>query len=78
MKSSLTIYDKCSTAVDAKSRAINTIVINTTHTIVINWCFADLTNLRALYIYQCPAKANMPAALISQLRSQGCSVADVD
>jgi hypothetical protein len=35
--------------------------------------FGDLTNLKELTMYQCPAADSMPAALKEQLKAQGCS-----
>ena len=36
--------------------------------------FKDLTGLRTLNVYNCPAKHSMLAALKSQLKAQGCKI----
>ena len=36
--------------------------------------FGDLTSLKELDLYDCPAGRNMPAALKGQLQAQGCRV----
>ena len=36
--------------------------------------FGDLTSLKSLNLYFCPASKNMPAALKEQLQAQGCEI----